>query len=219
MVWREHLTAINHNSQEVLLRKFAVLAAVLSVFFLAHLASAQQADAMLGFGTIESPGASSCNLATLLCPEKGGLYPSVSADVIFHRRFGFAYEVAWRGGQGAYGGSGGQPFRPIINDFNFDFQPRLGKKLGLDLMAGVGWQDTRFYGYQPTSGCVYFGACYTSSDHFLADFGGGLRYYFWHHAFIRPEVKYYYINNNTSDFTGNSVLRVGASIGYTIGPE
>jgi len=36
---------------------------------------------------------------------------------------------------------------------------------------------------------------------------------------VRPEVRYYYINNNTSDFTSNNVFRAGASIGYTIGPE
>lgn len=198
------------------MRKLAGLAAVLSVFLLGHLASAQQGDAMVGFGTLLSPSASSCNLSTLTCPEKGGLYPSVSADVIFHRRIGFAYEVAWRGGQGNYEGTG-IPFRPIINDFNAVFQPRLGKKVGLDLMAGVGFQDTRFYGYNGSSQCNEFGQCYTSSDHFLVDIGGGLRYYFWHHVFIRPEIKYYNVHNNTADFTGNNLLRVGASIGYTIG--
>jgi hypothetical protein len=202
------------------LRKFAILAVVLTFFSLAHRASAQQADAMIGFGTIMSPGAPACGTTSgnYVCPQTGGLYPSVSADVIFHRRIGFAYEVTWRGGQGAYP-STGQPYRPIINTFNADYQPKLGKKAGIDILGGIGFQDTRFYGYQPTSSCYYLGACYTGTFNFLVDAGAGLRYYFWHHAFIRPEVRYYWINNNTSNFSSNNVFRVGASIGYTIGPD
>jgi hypothetical protein len=202
------------------LRKFAILAVVFTFFSLAHHAFAQQADAMIGFGTIMSPGAPSCGSSTgsYVCPQTGGLYPSVSADVIFHRRIGFAYEVSWRADQGTYPQTT-QPYRPIINTFNADFQPRIGKRLGLDVLGGIGFQDTRFYGYVPTSGCVYFGACYTSNTSFLVDAGAGLRYYFWHHAFIRPEIRYYWINNNTNTFSSNNVFHVGASIGYTIGPD
>jgi hypothetical protein len=204
------------------LRKFVFFFASMFAFSLiASFASAQQADAMFGFGTIESPGAPSCGFNSTgytVCPEKGGLYPSVSADVIFHRRIGFAYDVTWRGGQGAYPETG-QPYRPIINSFNAMYQPRIGKRLGLDLQAGVGIQSTRYYGYTSTTGCVYFGACFNSSDHFLVHLGGGVRYYVWNHVFIRPEIHYYQIHNNTDDFSGNNVLRVGASLGYTIGPE
>ena len=195
------------------MRKLALLAPVFAFLFFTQFASAQQADAMFGLGTITSSSSSSGNFLA----EKGGLYPSVSADVIFHKRIGFGFETTWRGGQGDYFG---QPYRPIIVDFNGIYQPRLGKKFGLDLMGGIGLQSTRFYGYQPTASCVDFGACYASSHHFLVDVGGGLRYYVWGHVFVRPEVHYYHIVNNTADFTNNDVIRVGASIGYTIGgPE
>ncbi len=203
------------------MRKLALLA-VMSGFFIACLAQAQQADAMFGGGTIMSSGSSTCGSQTsnsCLVPEKGGFYPSISADVIFHKRIGFAFETSWKGGQGSYGGPGGQPFRPILFDFNADYQPKLSKKVGLDLLGGIGWQTTRFYGYQPTSSCVYFGACYNSSNHFLVDVGGGLRYYVWGHVFLRPEAHFYHIVNNTDDFSNNNIVRVGASIGYTIGPE
>ena len=53
----------------------------------------------------------------------------------------------------------------------------------------------------------------------LTDFGGGLRYYLWGHMFVRPEVRFYNVHNNIADFTNGSIVRVGASIGYTIGPE
>ena len=166
------------------MRKLTLLAVICGVFFLASLAQAQQGDAMIGFGTVLSSG--SCSSFTGICPEKGGLYPSVSGDVIFHKRIGFNFETTWKGGQGQYGGTGGQPFRPILFDFNGMYQPRLGKRVGADLMGGVGWQSTRFYGYQPTGSCVYFGACYTSSNHFLVDAGGGIRYYVHGHIFVRP---------------------------------
>lgn len=176
--------------QEVLVRKLAFFVIVCAFSLITSFASAQQADVTLGFGTVMSPGASSCNVDTLLCPESGGLYPTIGVDVIFHRRFGFGYDVTWRGGAGAYPTTG-QTYRPIINDFNAVFQPHVGKKIGIDLIGGIGFQDTRSYGYTNSSSCVYLGACFTSSFHFLTDVGGGVRYYFWHHAFIRPEVRYY----------------------------
>ncbi len=207
------------------MRKLVLAASLVAIFFLANLASAQQADVAIGFGTMLSPGAASCQL-TLTCPEKGGLYPSIGGDVIFHRRIGFDYDVTWRGGQGSYPTTG-QPYRPIINTFNAVYQPKLGKRFGVDILGGIGFQDTRAYGYQPTTSCVYLGACFTSTFHLVTDVGGGLRYYFWHHVFIRPEARYYWVNNNTSGnvsagnltFTSGNLFRVGASIGYTIGPE
>lgn len=201
------------------MRKFAFLATVFAFFALANLASAQQADAMIGFGTLMSSANYTASLANPTIPEKGGLYPTISADVIFHRRIGLGFEASWRASQGLYGGCNGcQPYRPILYDINGVFQPKLSKKVGADFMGGIGWQSTRFYGYTPTTNCVYFGACYASDNHFLVHVGGGIRYYFWHHVFIRPEAHYYKIFNN-NQFSSDNVFRVGASIGYTLGPD
>ncbi|MBZ5626927.1 MAG: hypothetical protein LAQ69_50870, partial [Acidobacteriia bacterium] len=155
------------------MRKIALFAIVSGLFFLAGLAQAQQLDAMFGGSTTMSSG--SCDATTGFCPEKGGFYPSLSADVIFHKRVGFAFGAAWKGGQGAYGGPGGQPFRPILFTLNGVFQPKLSKKAGIDLMGGIGWQTTRFY----LPYCTNAFTCnnYTSSNHFLVDVGGGIRYY------------------------------------------
>jgi hypothetical protein len=191
------------------LRKLAIFAPVFAVLFLAQFAAAQQGDAMFGGNALLSSG-SCTSIGT--CPEKGGFYPSVSADVIFHKRIGFNWETTWRGSQGDYYG---QPFRPILTDFNAMFQPKLGKKIGADLMGGIGWQSTRFY----LPYCTNSFTCnnFVSSEHFLTDLGGGIRYYFWGHFFVRPEFHYYHIVNNTDVFSNNNVFRVGASIGYTIG--
>jgi len=197
------------------LRKLVLLVPVFAFIFFAQFATSQQGDAMFGGSALLSSG--SCSDFTGLCPEKGGFYPSVSADVIFKKRIGFGFETAWRGGQGDYFG---QPYRPIITDFNAIYQPRLSKKVGLDLFGGIGVQSTRFYGYTATSNCVYFGACFNTNHNFVVDAGGGIRYYVWQHLFVRPEVHYYHIVNNTDIFSNNDVFRVGASIGYTIGgPE
>jgi len=213
------------------LRKFALLAIVIAIFAFANLASAQQGDAYFGGGTLlsSSPsssttiGNSNCTTDSsglnVICPEKGGTYLNLGADIVFKKRYGAAFDVNWKASQGEFGGPGGQPYRPLLFDFNGVFQPRISKKVGADLFGGIGWQSTRFYGYQPTTSCVYFGACYTSSNHFLVDVGGGIRYYVWGHMFVRPEVRWYHIFNNTDNFTSDNVIHVGASIGYTIGPE
>jgi hypothetical protein len=197
------------------LRKLTLLAVICGSLFLASLVQAQQADAMFGFGTIMSSG--TCGVDSngfAICPEKGGLYPSISADVIFHKRVGFNFETTWRSSQGSIAG---QPFRPIILDFNAMYQPKLGKKVGLDLFGGIGWQSTRYY----LPYCTGTFSCnnFTSSHHFLVDVGGGIRYYVWGHVFLRPEVHFYNILNNTNDFSSNNIFRAGASIGYTIGPD
>lgn len=202
------------------MRKFAFFAVVFTFFALTNFSHAQQADAMLGFGTVLAPSAAACgqaNTANFTCPERGGLYTNISADVIFHKRLGIGFDASWRS-MGDFGGLG-QPYRPILFDFNGVYQPKLSKKVGADLFAGIGWQSTRFYGYQPTYSCYALGACYTSSNHFLVDLGGGIRYYVWGHVFVRPEAHFYHVMNNDDVFTSGNIVRVGASIGYTIGPD
>lgn len=237
MAWRWHRTASAEHYRRFLLRKFAFFATVFVFLAFAGLAIAQQGDAYFGGGTLLSSSASSSSLITgtncgtnssggVLCPEKGGTYLNLGADVILKHRIGAAFDINWKASQGQIGGPGGQPYRPLLWDFNGVFQPRLTKKVGLDLVAGIGWQNTRFYSYQNTVSCNYFYACYQSSNHFLVDVGGGIRYYFFGHAFVRPEVRLFHVLNNTDTsgstgigFTSNNVVRVGASIGYTIGPD
>jgi hypothetical protein len=211
-----------YTFRRFLLRKFALFAVIVTFSLLPSLASAQQGDAMIGFSTIMDPtssSSSSCPIFSTTClgPEKGGLYATISGDVIFHKRLGFNIEANWRAKQGLDLANGGQLYRPILFDFNGDYQPRISKKLGADLLGGIGWQTTRFYGYNYSSNCLVFGSCYTSNDHFLLHFGGGIRYYAFGGLFIRPEVHYYHVLNNTDVFTNTNILRVGASIGYTIG--
>jgi hypothetical protein len=201
------------------LRKLAILASVCALLFFAQFASAQQADIMIGGGTLLS---STTNSGSNFNPsEKGGTYLNIDGNVIgFKHRLGFNIGTAWRASQASYAGQAGLDYRPILTNFNAIFQPKLGKKAGIDLFGGIGIASTRFYVPQIIS-CNIGSGCinYTSSNHFLEDLGGGIRYYVWHHAFVRPEVHYYHIQSNTDAFSSNNVVRVGASIGYTIGND
>jgi hypothetical protein len=195
------------------LRKSTLFAAVVVCLFLVQFASAQQIDVFMGGGTLESPSASNGSNPSM----SGGTYLNIGGDVLPIKHFGFNIETAWLATQGVY--ETGLNYRPILTDFNFLYQPHLGKKIGLDLMAGIGAADTRFY----TPGASYAGyANYSSTDHFMTHLGGGIRFYVWRRVFVRPEVHYYYIldNNSPTDngyFNSNSAVRVGASVGYTFG--
>jgi len=200
------------------LRKLAILPSVCAFLFLAQFASAQQGDIMFGGGTLLSSSSSNSSAAP---SENGGTYLNIDGDVVgFKKRLGFNIGTAWRASQGDYGSGTGITFRPILTDFNALYQPRLGKKFGLDLFGGIGIASSRFYVQQIVS-CNIGSGCinYTSSNHFMEDLGGGIRYYAWRHFFVRPEVHYYHIQSNTDEFNSNNAVRVGASIGYTIGAD
>jgi hypothetical protein len=199
------------------LRKFALLTSACAVLVFAQLASAQQQGDILAGGAILRSSTTTSDLASFHPPtENGGTYLSLGGDVIaFKHRLGINVETSWRHGEASYYGY--ENYRPFFTDVNALFQPRLNRRFGLDFLAGVGVASNRFdlLGSCNTPGCIN----YTSSNHFMEDVGGGLRYYVWHrlpHIFIRPEVHYYHIQNNVEFNTGN-VFRVGASLGYTIG--
>ena len=203
------------------MRKLASLVPVFAFLLLAQSAFAQfssdqQGDFFIGGGTLLSSSSSSNGSG--LPDEKGGTYLNIGGDAVFFRhRLGINVETAWRATQASYVADV-ENYRPILTDFNLLYQPRLGKKIGLDLMGGIGAGATRYYAPGPScSGC----ANYVSTDHFMEHLGGGIRYYVWHHVFVRPEIHYYHIQNNNTvidnGFSSNNVFRVGASVGYTLG--
>jgi hypothetical protein len=178
----------------------------------------QQIDVTGGISTTLSSKYSSSAQTYLPPAEKGGGYPSFSADVIFKNHFGVNAEVAVRAKQQIYNGY--QGFRPIFYDVNAVFAPRFGKKFTGDFMAGVGGESVRFYDQLGTCNPNYPGGCttYLSNTHLLVHVGGGVRYYFWRKFFIRPEAHLYIVHNNF-EFNSGNIGRVGASIGYTLTPR
>ena len=196
------------------MRKLALIISACTLAAFASAARAQQIDLAVGGSSLFSSRPISASQAYPPPAEKGGLYPSVSAEVVFKNRLGLSAELAYRDKQGFYNGY--QRFRPVLYDVNAVFAPRLSPKMRADFMAGAGGESLVFY--NQFASCN-FASCPTnvSSTHLLAHLGGGVRYYFWRHFFVRPEAHYYFVINN-SQFHSDSVLRLGASIGYTIGP-
>ena len=139
-----------------------------------------------------------------------------NGDVLFHGNLGVQAEVNWRASQGNYAGLG-LGYRPIFYDFNAIYAKRFSPRVGAEVLGGIGGQSLRLYTGQ--SNCDYYGNCtnYVSSNHFLVDFGGGVRLYVWHNMFVRPEMRLYIVHDNQQYFSSDYQFRYGASLGYTFG--
>ena len=182
--------------------------------FCGVLAKAQQVDFGLAFGTLSGP-TSTITTTTFAQGLGGGTYFGFNGNVLIKGHLGFQGEVSWRTSQALYGGQ--IPYRPIFYDFNAIYLRRFTKLVGAEALAGIGAMSSRFYGSNFTS-CDYYGYCtnYTSSNHFLADFGGGIRLYAYHNFFLRPEARLFLIHNNV-EYSSGRILRFGATVGYTFG--
>jgi hypothetical protein len=174
---------------------------------------AQQIDLAVGAGTVSAPSASSASGNYTNQSIGGGLYPAIGGDFVLFKHFGVNGEIAWRASKAEY--LGYQPYRPVFYDFNAAWLPSVSKRVQAEVLAGIGGESVRFYGY---TSCSYYTGCtnYTSSNHFMGHFGGGLRYYIKGNLFIRPEAHVYLVHNN-NEFSSGFAVRYGASIGYSLG--
>ncbi len=174
-----------------------------------NFAQAQKVDLAFGVSTLTAPSANSTGPSLT-----GGAYPGFSGDVIFWHHLGIGSEVYWRASQSDnYLGSGFN-YRPLFYDFNAVYSPKLASHTYLELVGGIGALSTRFY--TGNSCGPYSCSNYQSSDHFMGDFGAGIKFYPKGGFFIRPEARLYLINNNV-DYSSSYATRFGASIGYTFG--
>ena len=197
------------------MRRFLSLTFVCSLVVLANLARAQELDVAIGGSTLFAPKSYNASLAYPPPALRGGTYTGASVQYILKNHFGFNVEGMFRYHQGLYNGY--QSYRPAFYDVNGVFAPRLTRKATGDFMAGVGFERLTFYN---TFGSCSFANCVANvnTNHFLFHAGGGVRYTFWRHFFVRPEAHFYRVINN-SQFDSANVFRAGASIGYTFTSE
>jgi hypothetical protein len=199
------------------LRKISLGILAAAIFLSGSGVFAQQLDMAFGVNALTSPAASLSTSGNTLASIGGGSYVGFSGDYLFlfNRQFGVGSEVFWRASRANYGGS--QPYRPLFYDFNAVWAPRLGQRVSAELMAGIGAESLRFY--TPFQTCSFVSCTnYVSSNHFMGDFGGGLRFYVHGGLFLRPEAKLYLVRNN-QEFSSNHATRYGLSIGYSFGRE
>jgi len=207
-----HLKCISPSEGH--LRKLSLLVVLVLPFLIPGAVHAQQFDVAFGVGTLTAPSASSASGDHSPVSLTGGAYPVFSADLLLRKQFGVGGELAWRGSQNLYAGF--QPYRPHFYDFNGIYAPKLGKHAAAEMMAGIGWESLRFYTGTTSCGAI---SCtdFVSSNHFMGHIGGGFRYYFHGHFFVRPEAHLYMIHNN-QEFSSPYATRFGVSLGYTFAP-
>ena len=192
----------------VILLVFA--SAVLAAF--SNFAQAQKMDIAFGVSTVDAPGISNANgVDHLPVSLTGGAYPGFSGDVLFFHDAGVGAEVFWKASQSDYAGQGFN-YRPLFWNVNAVYSPKLASHAYLEFVAGIGALSTRYY--TGTTCGIYSCSNYQSINHFDADFGGGIKFYPTQNFFVRPEARFYLINNNL-EFSSNHVARYGISIGYT----
>jgi len=195
------------------MRKLQALVFTALVYGIVLPASAQQIDAAIAGGSLLSSG-NSFTSSGLVPAEGGGAFIGFNGDVLFKGNLGVQAEVNWRASQNSYGGQ--VPYRPLFWDVNAIYSRRFSPRLGAEALGGIGAESIRFYTGQGS--CDYYGNCsnYVSSNHFMADVGGGIRLYVWRSAFVRPEVRLYLVHNN-AEFSSSYPVRYGVSLGYTFG--
>ena len=192
--------------------KVAVAAAALLISFTAQ---SQQIDAAVGASVLKAPPASSAIGNYSPQSLRGGLYPTVAADVLLKHSFGVGAEVSWRAHSGLYAGY--QPFRPLFYDVNAVFAPSFGKA-GLAVQAGMG--EEKLTVSQGNFNCGYFIDCatYNSSSHLLVHVGFAFRYYALRNFFVSPDANLYFVRDNTL-FSSGHAQRFGISVGYSFRRE
>lgn len=197
------------------MRKLSLSCAFILAVTIPHKAATQELDGAVGFGTVTAPAASTNSNGISVPSLSGGLYPSFSGILRLKNHIGAGAEVAWRASGTLYG-INEIPYRPLFFDFNAVYGGTR-KKVGGDVMAGIGIQDVRFY--RSFVLCGAFTGCtnYNSDKHVAFHVAGDIRYYFWGHAFIRPEAHYYVVHNNF-EFNKVNVARFAVSIGYSFLP-
>lgn len=197
------------------MKRLSVVLGICVLFLITATAYSQQVDIAIGAGTVSAPSSNISNVFTQFKQTlSGGNFLTIGGDALIHKSMGVQGEVSWRTSRTNYGGV--LPYRPLFWDFNAIYAPRFNKFLGAEVMAGIGAMSARFYTGQ--TNCSYFGGCtnYVSSNHFMGDFGGGIRLYPIGNFFIRPEARLYLINNN-QEFSSGHAVRYGISIGYSFG--
>lgn len=196
------------------MKKLSLIASVGVLFLAATAAFGQQMDFAFGVSTITAPAYNN-NSSVAFPPQSltGGIYPSISGDFLLRKHIGVMGEISWKASQGLYDQY--QPYRPIFWDFNGLYLRDLNKRVAAELSAGIGAESTRFYNNFYT--CNYISCTnYSTSTHFMGQFGAGLKLYARGGLFVRPEVHFYLVNNN-QEYTSSRLFRYGASLGYTFG--
>jgi hypothetical protein len=208
-----------------------------------QLAAAQSGfDVNIGFGGFHDKAAStgidtlsllSCTPATdstcASTPSLGGFALGIGANLMLWKSFGVGGEVNFQPGKQDYlalpvAGTGLSSdeiqSRTTFYDFNGIYQPLKTKRAALQLQAGIGGMNLKFYENQSASNALTgnqnFSQFAGSSNHFQVHAGAGVQIYLTDHIFVRPQFDIHYVPN-LSQFGSNVVVEGTAWVGYSFG--
>lgn len=195
------------------MRKLMAVGSLLWILTLVAPVYAQQIDLSIGGGPLVAPTSNNI-FSGFNNSLNGGTYLGFGIDYLLKRKLGVGAEVFWRKTQGLYNSQ--LPYRPFFWDFNGIYAPTFKKHFGAEIVAGIGAETIRQTAL--VASCDTNGNCsnYVNINHFMGDFGGGLKIYPFRGLFVRPEVRIYLVPNNV-EFNSSFAIRYGASIGYTLG--
>jgi hypothetical protein len=108
--------------------------------------------------------------------------------------------------------------------YNFDgiYQPYKTKKVGLQLLGGIGGANLKFYEAQSSTdalaGSSNVSQYFESANHFQVHGGAGVQLYLTDKLFLRPEFDAYYVNN-LNQFGSKLVTQEMVWVGYSFGGQ
>jgi len=112
--------------------------------------------------------------------------------------------------------------RMTFYDFDGIVEPYKTKKVGLQLIGGIGGANLKFYEAQSSTdalaGSSNVSQYFESANHFQVHGGAGVQFYITDHLFLRPEFDVHYVNN-LSQFNSKLVTQEMVWVGYSFGGQ
>ncbi|MGH9563808.1 MAG: hypothetical protein ACRD3S_20330, partial [Terracidiphilus sp.] len=213
---RRNNLALNHMT-----RKVALLFCLL--FVSAGAVSAQSASLYYAGGTATDSSSGPLNTlgagVTFNTPKMGGFFETIGGDVIFRHKIGVGAEISFRNSRGPYAGI---EYRPSFYDVNAVYYPLSNlHRIAPEIQGGVGRSKLAFY-YAPQfcviapQGCGSSTGQISTVNHPELHFSGGVRFYVWRNAFVRPQVDIRWVKD-FADFGSSWVPEYSLAVGYTFG--
>ena len=150
-------------------------------------------------------------------PRLDGVFMGAGGSVMLTKKFGFGMETTFQPVKRDYAGL---KARTMFWDASGIYQPFSTKRAALQLKAGIGGVNMRFY--DSFTDCNRFTGCFSdsqyldSSNHFQVRGGAGVQVYLTDHIFVRPQLDLRYVPNffqYGSNFVPGATVWVGYSLG------
>jgi hypothetical protein len=112
--------------------------------------------------------------------------------------------------------------RMTLYDFDGIYQPYRTKKVGIQLIGGIGGANLKFYEAESSTdalaGSSNISQYFESANHFQFHGGAGVQFFVTDHIFLRPQFDAYYVNNLTQ-FGSKLVTQEAVWVGYSFGGQ